>query len=154
MTGAEIIARKKKRGVAAEVFFGKLRVHAESWPDEKPLALITGKRSSMPPQGRNGTRSLASSSSPRRSRPSRRCAPCRGLDAGAEAFRHVVIEYFNETHPKTDPRVCAYCGGRDLPLTPTLPFGVGDRRTWLHRHCRDLWAEASAAESRSRCWRP
>jgi hypothetical protein len=23
-----------------------------------------------------------------------------------------------------------------------LPFGVGERHVWLHRHCRDRWAEA------------
>ncbi len=61
--------------------------------------------------------------------------------AKAEAFRHIVIEYLNETHPNTDPRVCAYCGGRDLPLTPTLPFGVGNRHAWLDQRCRDPWAE-------------
>ena len=62
--------------------------------------------------------------------------------AKAEAFRHIVIEYLNETHPNTDPRVCAHCGGRDLPLTPTLPFGVGNRHAWLDQHCREPWAEA------------
>ena len=61
--------------------------------------------------------------------------------AKAEAFRHIVIEYLNETHPNTDPRVCAHCGGRDLPLTPTLPFGVGNRHAWLDQRCRDPWAE-------------
>jgi hypothetical protein len=25
----------------------------------------------------------------------------------------------------------AHCRGSDLPLTPTLPFGVGDRHAWL-----------------------
>ena len=62
--------------------------------------------------------------------------------AKAEAFRHIVIEYLNETHPNTDPRVCAHCRGPDLPLTPTLPFGVGDRHAWLHQHCRAAWREA------------
>jgi hypothetical protein len=61
--------------------------------------------------------------------------------AKAEAFRHIVIEYLNETHPNTDPRVCAYCGGRDLPLTPTLPFGVGNRHAWLDQHCAQAWRE-------------
>ena len=61
--------------------------------------------------------------------------------AKAEAFRHIVIEYLNETHPNTDPRVCAHCGGRDLPLTPTLPFGVGNRHAWLDQHCAQAWRE-------------
>jgi hypothetical protein len=68
----------------------------------------------------------------------------RGLprpDAAVDAFRHIVIEYLNETHPNTDPHVCAYCGGRDLPLTPTLPFGVGNRHTWLDQHCAQAWRE-------------
>ena len=51
------------------------------------------------------------------------------------------------THPNTDPHVCAHCGGRDLPLTPTLPFGVGNRHAWLDQRCRDPWAEARRAEA-------
>jgi hypothetical protein len=62
--------------------------------------------------------------------------------AKAEAFRHIVIEYLNETHPDTDPRFCAHCRGPDLPLTPTVPFGVGERHAWLHPRCRDPWTEA------------
>jgi hypothetical protein len=62
--------------------------------------------------------------------------------AKAEAFRHIVIEYLNETHPDTDPRFCAHCRGRDLPLTPTVPYGVGKRHAWLDPRCRDPWAEA------------
>ena len=69
------------------------------------------------------------------------------LDAEADAFGHVVIDYLNETHPKTDPRVCAHCRGPDLPLTPTLPFGVGDRHAWLHQRCRDRWAERRRVEA-------
>jgi hypothetical protein len=59
--------------------------------------------------------------------------------AKAEAFRHIVIEYLNETHPDTDPRICAHCRGPDLPLTPTLPIGWGERHAWLHSGCLDSW---------------
>jgi hypothetical protein len=67
--------------------------------------------------------------------------------AEAEAFRHVVVEYLNETHPNTDPRVCAHCAGPDLPLTPTLPFGVGERHAWLHEPCWAAWRERRWAEA-------
>jgi hypothetical protein len=66
----------------------------------------------------------------------------RGLprpDAEREAFQHVVVEYLNEIHPDTDPRVCAHCGSPDLPLTRTLPFGVGERHAWLHHGCWVPW---------------
>ena len=66
----------------------------------------------------------------------------RGLprpDAEAEAFRHIVVEYLNETLPNTDSRICAHCRGPNLPLTPTLPFGVGERHAWLHQGCADPW---------------
>jgi hypothetical protein len=46
------------------------------------------------------------------------------------------------------PRVCALCRRLDLPLTPTLPFGVGDHHTWLHQRRRarprhDRWPIAA-----------
>jgi hypothetical protein len=68
----------------------------------------------------------------------------RGLprrDAETEAFRHLVIGHLDETHPDTDPRFCAHCGGQHHPLKPTLPFGVGDRHTWLHQHCAQAWSD-------------
>jgi hypothetical protein len=147
VTGAEIIALTTKRGVAVEVFLGKLRVHAESEPDESLVRLLRNHRQDVIDAF------LKAETQPDRWR---RClaekvetiVKMRGLpraDAEAEAFRHIVIEYLNETHPKTDPRVCAHCRGPDLPLTPILPFGVGDRHTWLHHRCRDPWAEARRA---------
>jgi hypothetical protein len=69
------------------------------------------------------------------------------LDAEAEAFRHIVTEYLNETHPDTDPRICAHCRGPDLPLTPILPFGVGNHHSWLHQRCRDRWADRRRVEA-------
>ena len=144
MTGAEIIALAKKRGVAAEVFFGKLRLRAESEPDESLVRLL-----------RDNRRAVVDAFLKAEMEPDRwgrllaerieTIVKMRGLprlDAGAEAFRHIVIEYLNQTHPKTDPSVCAHCRGPDLPLTPTLPFGVGERHAWLHQHCRDPWAES------------
>jgi hypothetical protein len=60
-------------------------------------------------------------------------------DAEREAFQHIVIEYLNETHPDIDPRVCTHCTGPDPPLTPILPYGVGERHAWLHRDCWGPW---------------
>ena len=143
MTGAEIIALAKKRGVAVEVFFGKLRVHGESERDESLVRLLRDNRQAVIDAF------LEAETEPDRWRrllaekietvAKMRCLP--HPDAEAEAFRHIVIEYLNETHPNTDPRVCAHCGGPDLPLTPTLPFGVGNRHAWLHQHCATQWGE-------------
>ena len=122
MTGAEIIALAKKRGVAVEVFFGKLRVHAESEPDESLVRLLRDNRQAIIDAF------LEAETEPDRWRrllaeKIETIVKMRGLprpDAEAEAFRHIVIEYLNETHPNTDPRVCAHCRGPDLPLTPIL----------------------------------
>jgi hypothetical protein len=144
MTGAEIIALAKKRGVAVEVFFGKLRVRAESEPDESLVRLLRDNRQAIidafleAETDADRWRRLLSEKI-------ETIVKVRGLqrpDAEAEAFQHIVTEYLNETHPTTDPRVCAHCRGPDLPLTPILPFGVGDRHAWLHQRCRDRWAEA------------
>ena len=122
MTGAEIIALAKKRGVAVEVFFGKLRVRAESEPDESLVRLLRDNRQAVIDAF------LEAETEPDRWRrllaeKIETIVKMRGLprpDAEAEAFRHIVIEYLNETHPATDPRVCAHCRGPDLPLTPIL----------------------------------
>ena len=137
MTGAEIIALAKERGVAVEMFFGKLRVH------ESLVRLLRDNRQAVidafvkaEPEPHRWRCLLAEKIETRR---------MRGLPrpgAAAEAFRHIVIEYLNETHPSTEPRVCAHCGGPNLPPTSTLPFGVADRHTWLHQRCRGPWAEA------------
>jgi hypothetical protein len=68
--------------------------------------------------------------------------------AGAEreAYRIIISEYLNETHPNTDPRVCAWCNKPDLPLTPTLPHGVGERHVWLHQHCHQAWSARRRTE--------
>jgi hypothetical protein len=68
-------------------------------------------------------------------------------EAEREAFQHLVIEYLNETHPNTNPRVCAHCGAPDLPLTPTLPFGVLERHAWLHQRCWAAWRERRRNEA-------
>jgi hypothetical protein len=67
----------------------------------------------------------------------------RGLerpDAERAAFRHIVIEFANATHPNTDPRVCAWCNKPSLPLAPALAFGSGDRHAYLHQHCQQPWS--------------
>ncbi len=143
MTGAEIIRIARKQGIAAEVFLGKLRVHAEREPNEALVRLLRNNRQAVIDAF------LEAETEPDRWRrllaeKIETVVKMRGLprrDAETEAFRHVVIGYLNETLPDTDPRVCAHCVGPDLPLTPTLPFGVGDRHAWLHHHCAQAWRE-------------
>ena len=149
MSGAEIIALAKKRGVTVEVFFGKLRVRAESEPDESLVRLLRDNRQAIIDAF------LEAETEPDRwrrllSEKIETIVKVRDLprpDAEAEAFRHIVIEYLNETHPKTDPGVCAHCRGPDLPLTPILPFGIADRHTWLHQRCHDRWADRRRMEA-------
>jgi hypothetical protein len=149
MTGAEIIAFAKKRGVAAEVFLGKLRLHAESEPDESLVKLLRDNRQAVIDAFLNAE------TAPDRWRrlfaeKIETVVKMCGLphpDAEAEAFRHILTEYLNETLRGTDPRVCAHCRGPDLPLTPILPFGVGNQHSWLHQRCRDRWADRRRAEA-------
>ena len=47
MTGAEIIALAHKHGVVAQVFFGKLRLHAEREPDESLVRLLRDNRQAV-----------------------------------------------------------------------------------------------------------
>jgi hypothetical protein len=66
----------------------------------------------------------------------------RGLppaEARKDAYRGLVVEYLNETHPNTDPTRCAYCGKVETPDATLLPFGWGERHAWLHRACADPW---------------
>jgi hypothetical protein len=72
----------------------------------------------------------------------------RGLeraDAEREAFQQVVVEYANETHPNTDPRLCAWCGRPGLRI-PLLPFGVDGRCVWLHQQCHQPWSARRRVE--------
>jgi hypothetical protein len=51
----------------------------------------------------------------------------RGLpeyESRCEAYGIILIEYLNGSMLDTDPRVCAWRGKPNLPLTPTLPFGL------------------------------
>jgi hypothetical protein len=148
MTGAEIIALASKKGVAVEVFCGKLRANAESEPDESLVRLLRdNKRAVM-------DAILAAESEPDRWRrlvaeKIETIIKMRSLpqaSAKAEAFKQVVIEYLDDTYPDTDPRVCAHCRRLDLPLTPTVPYGVG-RHAWLHPRCWEPWSEQRRVEA-------
>jgi hypothetical protein len=149
MTGAEAIAVARTRGVALAVFLDKLRVYSEGEPDESLIRLLRANKQEVmdailaaETQSDRWRRILAEKLET--------IMTIRGLtlhDAEREAFEHVVIEHLNDTHPNTDPRVCANCRGPDLPLTPTLPFGVGERHAWLHQRCWVPWRERRRTEA-------
>jgi hypothetical protein len=149
MTGAEIIALARKQGVAVEVCCGKLRVHAESEPDEGLVRLLRDNRMAVidaflaaETENDRWRRTLAEKVET--------IMQLRGMtrhDAEREAFQQIVIAYMDETYPNTDPRVCAHCRGLDLPLTPTVPFGAGDRHAWLHQRCWEPWSERRRTEA-------
>jgi hypothetical protein len=142
MTSAEIIALAKRRGVTLGVFLDKLRVYSEGEPDESLLRLLRDNKQAVMDA------ILAVETEPERwqrllAEKIETIVKVRGLtrlDAEREAFRHVVVEFANATHPDTDPRVCALCNKPSLPLTPTLPYGVGERHAWLHQHCHQQWS--------------
>jgi hypothetical protein len=141
MTGAEAIALARRRGVAPEVFRGKLRVYSEGEPDESLVRLLRHNKQTVMDA------ILAAETDPdrwrrRRTETIETIITMRGLarpDAEREAFKHLLIEYSNETHPDTDPARCAHCGGPETSAATLLPFGWGDRHAWLHSGCLDPW---------------
>jgi hypothetical protein len=74
-------------------------------------------------------------------------ARCRRPSAPPSNIVLVLVEFVDATHSDTDPNRCAHCGKPDLPLTPILPFGVGDRHLWLQRNCWEQWRERRWAEA-------
>jgi hypothetical protein len=143
VTGVEIIALAKKQGVTIEVFLGKLRAHAETEPEESLVRLLRDNRQAVVDAF------LSAETEPERWRrilaeKVETIMKVRALErpnAEREAFRHVVVEFANATHPNTNPHVCVSCNKPDLPLTPTLPHGVGERHVWLHQHCHQSWSD-------------
>jgi hypothetical protein len=72
----------------------------------------------------------------------------RGLtrtEAEPEAYRAVVADYLNATHPNTSATRCAGCGRAETPGATLLPMGWGERHVWLHSGCWDAWREARRA---------
>jgi hypothetical protein len=104
MTAAEAIALAKKRGGALGVFLGKLRVYSEDEPDEILVRLLRDNKQAVDAL-------LAAETEPHRWRrvlaeKTQTIMQLRGMtrpDAEHEAFKHVLIEYLNATHPDTDP---------------------------------------------------
>jgi hypothetical protein len=144
MTGAEAIAVARTRGVALAVFLDKLRVYSEGEPDESLIRLLRDNKQVV----MDAILAVETESDRRRrvlAEKVETIMQLRGLsrpDAEHEAFKHVLIEYLNATHPDTDPNRCAHCRGPETPDATPLPIGVGERHAWLHQRCRDRWAES------------
>jgi hypothetical protein len=68
-------------------------------------------------------------------------------EAEIVGFENTVIEFFNATHPDTDPNRCAHCGRPETPNSVLRPIGAGARHVWLHSDCVTLWREQYRAEA-------
>jgi hypothetical protein len=66
-------------------------------------------------------------------------------EAAREAFRHLVAEYSNATHPSTDPMRCAQCDEPESANNVLLPIGAGIRHVWVHNNCWEAWRAARRA---------
>jgi hypothetical protein len=63
-------------------------------------------------------------------------------EARKEAYRGLVVDYSNETFPRScDPNLCAHCHRREAPPEFLIPLGVGPH-AWVHRSCADPWRES------------
>jgi hypothetical protein len=74
----------------------------------------------------------------------------RGLsraEAERAAYEQVLITFLNKTYPDTSAHACAECAGPDTPAAQLLPFGVGERHTWLHQRCWAAWRERRRNEA-------
>jgi hypothetical protein len=145
MTGAEAIALARRRGVTLRVFLGKLRVCSESELDDSLVRLLRDNKQAImdailtaETESYRWRRTFAEKAET--------IGQLRGMthpDAECEAFKHVLIEYLNTTHPDTDPNRCAHCGGPETPNATLLPIGVGERHAWLHPDCWEAWRKAA-----------
>jgi hypothetical protein len=152
MTGAEIIALAKKRGVTLEIFFDKLRVCSEGKPDESLVRLLRDNKQAVMDS------ILAAETPPERWRrlfaekvdTLMQFLGLPRLEAEREAFRHIVIEYSNKTHPNTDPNRCAHCGKPETPDATLLPIGWGERHAWLHSPCVESWRQKRREQAAAR----
>jgi hypothetical protein len=148
MTGAEAIALARKRGVTLVVFLGSLRVYSEGEPGESLVGLLRENKQAIMDA------ILAAETEPDRWRRAltekvETIMQPRGLtrhDAEREAFRHLMVEYLNATHPNTDPTRCAHCIKTETPDATLLPFGWGEGHAWLHRDCWASWRDQRRAK--------
>jgi hypothetical protein len=66
----------------------------------------------------------------------------RGLtrpEAEARALERCLVEWLNQ-HPASSPADhCAWCGNAESVCAAVVPFGIGERHTWLHPHCWPAW---------------
>jgi hypothetical protein len=123
------------------VFLGSLRVYSEGEPDESLVRLLRDNKQAVMDA------ILAAETEPDRWRRAlaekvETIMQPRGLtrhDAEREAFRHLMVEYLNETHPNTDPTHCAHCSKTETPDATLLPLGWGERHAWLYRGCWEAW---------------
>jgi hypothetical protein len=65
----------------------------------------------------------------------------RGKPPGA---RHATTDH----HPSSSPvGHCAWCGQPEAGGAAVVPFGVGERHTWLHPHCWPAWHRRRRADA-------
>jgi hypothetical protein len=69
------------------------------------------------------------------------------LEAEARAVEHCVVEWLNR-HPSSSPAGhCAWCGSPESAGAAVVPFGVGERHTWLHPGCWREWHRRRRADA-------
>jgi hypothetical protein len=67
--------------------------------------------------------------------------------AESRALEHCVVEWLNR-HPASSPAAhCAWCGKPESAGAAVVPFGIGERHTWLHPHCWPAWHQQRRADA-------
>jgi hypothetical protein len=60
-------------------------------------------------------------------------------DAEAVAFERCLVEWLKRNPAPPTPGRCSWCRKEDAAGAALLPFGVGNRHSWLHRRCWPAW---------------
>jgi hypothetical protein len=68
-------------------------------------------------------------------------------DAETKAIEYCVTEWLNR-HPSSSPAGhCVWCSNPESAGAGVVPFGVGERHTWLHPHCWPAWYRRRRADA-------
>jgi hypothetical protein len=67
--------------------------------------------------------------------------------AEARATEHCVVEWLNRNPAASPAGHCAWCQTPEAEGAAVVPFGVGERHTWLHPHCWPAWHRRRRADA-------
>jgi hypothetical protein len=68
-------------------------------------------------------------------------------EAEARALEHCLVEWLNRHPLSSQAGHCLWCGNTESAGAAVVPFGVGERHTWLHPGCWPEWHRRRRADA-------